>query len=86
MTGSNNPRFGKPVTESNKKLISQLFSKSVFLYDANTFKLVAKYDKHKDLIEALGISSKTLVKYKDSGEVFRDIYIISSIELSPIDS
>ena len=34
--GSNNPMFGKPVTESNKKLISEFFSKSVYLYDANT--------------------------------------------------
>jgi hypothetical protein len=56
------------------------------LYDPNTFKLVAKYDKDKDLIEALGISYKTLVNYMDSGQVFRDIYIIFSIELSPIDS
>lgn len=81
MVGSNNPMFGKPVTESNKKLISELFSKSIFLYDANTFNLIAKYDKHKDLMLDLNISSKTVVKYKDSGEVFRDKYIISSIEL-----
>jgi group I intron endonuclease len=32
--GSNNPMFGKPVTEGNKKLISELFSKSpqIFLF------------------------------------------------------
>jgi hypothetical protein len=74
--------FGKPVTEENKKLISELFSKSVYLYDANTLSLIAKYDRHKDLIKELKISSKTLVKYKDSGEVLRDKYIITSIPLA----
>lgn len=63
--GSNNPMFGKPVTEKNKKLISELFSKSVYLYDANTFKLIAKYDKQKDLMDDLKISPKTVIKYKD---------------------
>jgi len=73
--------YGKPVTEENKKLISDLFRKDVYLYNANTFTLIAKYNKHKDLISALNISPKTLIKYKDSGEVFRDKYIISSVEL-----
>lgn len=82
MAGSNNPMCGKPVTEENKKLISELFSKSVYLYDANTLSLIAKYDRHKDLVEELKISTKTLVKYKDSGKVFRDKYILSSLPLS----
>jgi len=81
MQGENNPLFGKPVSESTRKLISDYFSKATFLYDANTLKLIAKYDKHKDIIKDLNISPKTLVKYKDSGNVFRDKYIISSIEL-----
>jgi len=81
--GSNNPMFGKPVTESNKKLISDLFSRSVYLYDANTLTLIDCFSKHKDLIAYLGISSKTLVKYKDSGLVFRGKYILSSIKLDP---
>lgn len=83
--GSNNPMFGKPVTEENKKLISELFSKFVYLYDANTLTLINRYSKHKDLIEGLGISSKTLVKYKDSGLILRDKYIISSTVLLPED-
>lgn len=69
-TDSNNPMFGIPVTESNKKLISDLFSKSVYLYNANTLELICKYAKHKDLMEGLNISSKTIVKYKDTGVVF----------------
>ena len=31
MTGSNNPMFGKPVTERNKKLISDLFRKYLYM-------------------------------------------------------
>nr|YP_009072360.1 truncated GIY-YIG endonuclease [Sclerotinia borealis]AHX83014.1 truncated GIY-YIG endonuclease [Sclerotinia borealis] len=84
--GSNNPMFGKSVTEENKKLISEFFSKSVYLYDANTLTLIARYSKHKYLVKDLGISPKTLIKYNDSGLVFRDKYIISSTELEPKDT
>ena len=82
MSGCNNPMFGRPVTSTNKKLISDLFSKSVYLYQANSLTLIAKYDKHKDLIDAIKISPKTLIKYKDSGKVFRNLYIISSTVLT----
>lgn len=56
MSGCNNPMFGRPVTDTNKKLISDLFSKSVYLYEANSLTLMAKYDRHKDLIDNLKIS------------------------------
>nr|YP_009254051.1 hypothetical protein [Hypomyces aurantius]ANC62737.1 hypothetical protein [Hypomyces aurantius] len=82
MSGSNNPMFGKPVTEDNKKLISELFSKKVYLYDANTLKLINKYDKQMDMTKDLNISSKTIIKYKDSGKVFREKYVITSYELN----
>lgn len=81
MTGSSNPMFGKPVNEANKKLISELFMKPIFLYDANTFKLISKFARHKDLVEQLKISSKTLIKYNDSGMVFRNKYILSCLEI-----
>lgn len=81
MSGSSNPMFGKPVTKANKNLISELFSKPVFLYDANTFNLISKFNRHMDLVKELKISSKTLIKYKDSGLVLRDRYIIYSLEL-----
>lgn len=74
--GSNNPMFAKAVTESNKKLISEFFSKSVYLYDANTLTLIARYSKHQDLVKYLGLSPKTLIKYNDSGKEFRNKYII----------
>ena len=67
------------LTQENKKLISELFSKPVFLYDANTFKLIAKFTSHKNLIKEFKISTKTVIKYKDSGKIFRNKYIISSI-------
>lgn len=79
--GSNNPMFGKPVTDKNKESISKLFSKSVYLYDAKSFNLIAKYIRRQDISKELKVSSKTVVKYIDSGKVFRDKYIISSIEL-----
>jgi group I intron endonuclease len=78
ISGKKNPMYGKPVTEENKNLISELFSKSIYVYDANTLTLIAKFNKHKDLITEFKVSTKTIVKYKDSGEVFRDKYIISS--------
>lgn len=81
-SGKNNHMHGKPVTEENKQLISQIFSKPIYLYDSNTFLLIEKYLKQRDLIEELKISTKTIVKYKDSGMVFRNKYIITS---KPID-
>lgn len=85
MSGSNNPMFGKPVTEENKKLISKLFSKPIYLYDANTLTLIAQFERQKDLIEVLKVSTKTLVKYKDTGEVFRDKYILSTFLINKED-
>ena len=43
-----------------------------------TLTLISKYNSHKDLIKELQISSKTIVKFKDSGMVYKeDQYIIS---------
>lgn len=78
MTGSLNPMYGKPVTDANKKLISDLFRKDVYLYNAKALTLISRYNRHQDLVKELKISSKTLVKFKDSGLVFKDQYIISS--------
>ena len=52
------------------------------MYDANTLVLLHKFNKHADLIKALKTSYKSIVKYKDTGEVFRGKYIISSTELN----
>lgn len=37
--------------------------------------------QQKDLMDALSISPKTIIKYKDYGEVFRDKYILYSTPL-----
>lgn len=76
--GPNNPRYGKTVCKENKELISKLWNKSVYLYEANTFSLIAKYDRHQDIVKELKMSSKTVIKYKNSGKVLRNKYIISS--------
>lgn len=78
MSGSLNPMYGKPVTEANKKLISDLFRKDVYLYDANTLNLINKFSKHGDMVKETGISYSSITKYKDSGLVFKKRYIISS--------
>lgn len=39
---------------------------------------IKKFDKHKELVQYLNMSTKTVVKYKDSGEVFWSKYIIST--------
>jgi hypothetical protein len=70
--------YGKSITEKHKLLISQAISKSIYLYDANSFSLIAKYSNQKDLIKELGIAPKTILKYRDSGKVFREKYIITS--------
>lgn len=51
--GSNNHMFGRVVTDINKNLISKLLSKTVYLYHAHTFKLLAKYSRHRNLVKEL---------------------------------
>lgn len=72
----------KQSLKKNKELISKLWSKSLYLYDVNTFSLIAKYDRHQDIVKELKMSSKTVIKYKNSGKVLRNKYIISYFPLS----
>jgi len=48
--GKNNPMFGKPVTEENKKLISKIQSLPIYIYDAKTLTLINQYPNQKELI------------------------------------
>jgi hypothetical protein len=75
--------FGRAVTDDNEILISELFSKTVYLYDAHTSKLITKFSRHGDLVKELNVSSKTLIKYKYSGMIFRNKNIITSVEIEP---
>ena len=78
MLGYSNPMYGIPTTGKNKKLFSELYSKPVYLYDAKTLEKISEFNKHTDLVKELSMPSKTVVKYIDSGMVFRDKYLISS--------
>lgn len=71
MSGSLNPMYGKPVSVANKKLISDMFRRKVYLCDANTFTLISKFNSHKDLTNELKMSPKILFKYKNSGKVYK---------------
>jgi hypothetical protein len=77
MTGQNNPMYGKS-NRGRKSIIVETHSEPIYLYDSNTLSLIKKFDKHKELVQYLNMSTKTVVKYKDSGEVFRSKYIIST--------
>lgn len=81
ITGIKNHMFGKPVTEQNKKLRSEIFSKKTYVYNANTMELIKTFSTHKDWSLLYNISSKTIIKYKDSKLPFRNKYILSSILL-----
>nr|YP_009568485.1 hypothetical protein [Drechslerella brochopaga]QBL02565.1 hypothetical protein [Drechslerella brochopaga] len=65
-------------TEERKKVILEQFSKELFLYDAKTLNLIKKYSKHEEMITELKVSPKTIIKYKDTDQVFRGKYIITS--------
>lgn len=47
MVGKNNPMFGKPVTEKNKKLISKLHSLPLYVYEAKPLVLINQYTSQK---------------------------------------
>lgn len=74
----NNPMAGKPITEKMKKIIQEFFSRPVYVYDANSKILINKYNSRKDFIESFKISTKTVVKYLNSGKVLRKRYILSN--------
>ena len=68
MSGSKIPNYGKPVTDKVKQAIRNTHNIPVFLYNSKTRKLIQKYNSQKELIADLKVSSKTILKYKDSGK------------------
>jgi group I intron endonuclease len=58
-------------------------NKPVYVYNIETKLLEIKYESHKDLVNGLKVSSKTLVKYLNTEEVFREKYIFSNLLLEP---
>jgi len=65
-------------TEERRKQVSDQLSKELFLYEAKTFNLIKKYSKQEELVKELNVSWKTVIKYRDSGDIFRDKYILTS--------
>lgn len=55
MSGPIKPVYGRPVSDANKKLISDLFRKDVYLYEASTLNLIKKYDRLADLVKDIRI-------------------------------
>lgn len=53
-------------------------NKAMYLHDISAPGLVTKFDTYEDLVKELKLSKSTISKYKDSGKLFRDKYIISS--------
>jgi group I intron endonuclease len=78
MSGTNNPIAGKLVTEFVKQAIKDTFNLPVYLYDSDTKNLLNVYSSRKDFIKEHKVSSKTVVKYIKSGEIWRNKFIISS--------
>jgi group I intron endonuclease len=81
---NNNPMKSKPVTDEMKRIIKEFFSRPVYVYDANSKILINKYKSRKDFIEDFKISSKTVVKYLNTGKILRERYILSNILLDKI--
>jgi group I intron endonuclease len=73
-TGSKNPMYGK--AQSEETLAK--FRKKIYIYDSNKL-LVECYDGVNLAIKGLKMSSETIMKYRDTGNLFkrRNIYIYS---------
>jgi hypothetical protein len=65
-------------SEERKKQISEQFSKSLFLYNAQPLNLIKEYSRQGEFIEEFKVSPKILLKFRDSGLIFRDKYILTS--------
>lgn len=74
--------YGKPVTDKVKQIIALTYNQPIYLYDAKTLTLIKHYENPKSFVKDLKISTKTVIKYRDSNKVYRDLYIISSVELT----
>jgi hypothetical protein len=81
-SGENHPKYGKPIAKNHKLAISQAISKPIYLYDVYTLSLIVKYTKQRDLVKEFKIAPKTIIKYRDSGMIYKEKYIIRS---KPID-
>jgi group I intron endonuclease len=77
-SGENNPMAGKPCSDKVKGIIKEIHSMPLYVYDAKTKSLLFRYDSRKDFVKAFKVSTKTVIKYVNSGDVFRKLYILSN--------
>jgi hypothetical protein len=63
MAGTSKPMVGKPVIEKVNQIIHETLNKPIFLYNSNTIILIQKYNSQRELIAALKMLSKTILKY-----------------------
>lgn len=80
----NNPMAGKPCNEKVKDIIRKVQSIPLYVYDAKTKLLLYKYDSQKEFIKAFKVSPKTINKYVNTSDIFRDQYILSNTLLDNI--
>jgi hypothetical protein len=73
--------FGNLHTEETKKLMSAISGNSVNIYEkfsSKGFKLIGSFVSARRAGKFLGISGTTVIKYRNSGEIFKDRYKFSS--------
>jgi hypothetical protein len=68
----------KSVSELVKQAIRNTHNLPVYLYDNENKELLQIFTNHKELIKEYNVSPKTLIKYLDSGKVWRRQYFITS--------
>jgi hypothetical protein len=76
--GDKNPMFGKSHSDEYKAIIRKVHSIPLYVYDAKTKLLLSKYDTQKEFIKVFKVSPKTVIKYVNTGNIFRDQYILSN--------
>jgi group I intron endonuclease len=75
---NNNPMAGKPCKEEVKAIIKKVQSIPLYIYDVKTKLLLFKYDSQKEFIKVFKVSPKTVIKYINTSNIFREQYILSS--------
>jgi group I intron endonuclease len=75
---NNNPMAGKPCDEKVKIIIKKVQSIPLYVYDAKTKLLLFKYDSQKEFIKVFKVSPKTVIKYINTNNPFREQYMLSN--------
>jgi hypothetical protein len=82
--GENHPNFGKTHSAETKALMSTARGTTIYVYDSESILVNSMTSARKAAIH-FSCSKKTIKKYTDSGQLFRDKWILSTTE-SPASS